>query len=132
MAKIASSGELARVMLAIKTVLAEADATPILVFDEVDANVGGEIGVEVGAQLAGLATTHQVFCVTHLPQVASWGDSHFLVEKNQGEDSVKVNISRLSENSDARVVELARMLGDRHSLTALSHAKKLLKEHSKK
>lgn len=132
LAKIASSGELARVMLAIKTVLAEADATPILVFDEVDANVGGEIGVEVGAQLAGLATTHQVFCVTHLPQVASWGNSHFLVEKNQGEDSVKVNISRLSENSDARVVELARMLGDRHSLTALSHAKKLLKEHSKK
>ncbi len=131
LAKIASSGELARVMLAIKTVLAHQDSTPVLVFDEVDANVGGEIGSEVGAQLAILARTHQVFCVTHLPQVAAQGDNHFLVEKTQTDVSTSVRITSISEDSNARVVELARMLGDRTSDTAIKMAKKLLNKNSK-
>lgn len=99
LAKIASSGELARVMLALKTVLAEADSTPILVFDEVDANVGGEIGAEVGKQLARLAARHQVFCVTHLPQVAARADSHFLVKKSQTKTSTSVSISRIDADA---------------------------------
>ena len=131
LAKIASSGELARVMLAIKTVLARQDSTPVLVFDEVDANVGGEIGSEVGAQLAVLAQTHQVFCVTHLPQVAAQGDNHFLVEKTQTDVSTSVRISSISEDFNARVVELARMLGDRTSDTAIKMAKKLLNKNPK-
>jgi len=128
LAKIASSGELARVMLSIKTVLAEQDSTPVLVFDEVDANVGGEIGSEVGAQLAKLAKKHQVFCVTHLPQVASQGDNHLVVVKTQTDTSTSVSISSLTENDDARVSEIARMLGDRNADTAIEMAKKLLQK----
>lgn len=126
LAKIASSGELARVMLALKTILAEADSTDVLVFDEVDANVGGEIGAEVGRQLEALGLTHQVFCVTHLPQVAARGKTHFLVEKTQTKNATRVGISRIDTDPNLRVRELARMLGDRDSPSALAHAQKLL------
>lgn len=124
--KIASSGETARVMLALKTVLAEADATPLLVFDEVDANVGGEVGRAVGAELARLAKKHQVLCVTHLPQVASLAHNHFVVTKSQDENSTAVTIAPLDESREARLEELARMLGDRKSASARAHAEELL------
>ncbi len=126
--KIASSGEMARVMLAIKTVLAEVDQTPVLVFDEVDANVGGEIGAVVGKLLSNLAKTHQVFCVTHLPQVAALGDSHFLVQKDQESDRATVSIETIHDDRRHRIAELARMLGDRKSASALRHAEELLKQ----
>ncbi len=126
LAKIASSGELARVMLALKTTLADADATPLLVFDEVDANVGGEIGAEVGKRLAELSKGHQVFCVTHLPQVAACANGHFLVEKSQTKTSTSVSIARIDDDKKRRVSELARMLGDRNSESAVAHAQKLL------
>lgn len=126
LAKIASSGELARVMLALKTTLANADATPLLVFDEVDANVGGEIGAEVGKRLAELSKGHQVFCVTHLPQVAACANGHFLVEKFQTKTSTSVSIARIDGDKKRRVSELARMLGDRNSESAVAHAQKLL------
>ena len=124
--KIASSGETARVMLALKTVLAEADATPLLVFDEVDANVGGEVGRAVGAELARLSGRHQVLCVTHLPQVASLAQNHFVVTKSQDDDSTTVSIGPIHGSRDARLGELARMLGDRHSESARAHAQELL------
>lgn len=124
--KIASSGETARVMLALKTVLAEADATPLLVFDEVDANVGGEVGRTVGSELARLAKKHQVLCVTHLPQVASLAHNHYVVTKFQDEDSTSVNIAPLGDSRSARLEELARMLGDRKSASARAHAEELL------
>jgi len=124
--KIASSGETARVMLALKTVLAEADATPLLVFDEVDANVGGEVGRTVGSELARLAKKHQVLCVTHLPQVASLAHNHYVVTKSQDEDSTAVNIAPLGDSRSARLEELARMLGDRKSASARAHAEELL------
>jgi DNA repair protein RecN (Recombination protein N) len=124
--KIASSGETARVMLALKTVLAEADATPLLVFDEVDANVGGEVGRAVGSELARLAKKHQVLCVTHLPQVASLAHNHYVVTKSQDEDSTAVNIAPLGDSRSARLGELARMLGDRKSASARAHAEELL------
>lgn len=126
--KIASSGETARVMLALKTVLAEADATPLLVFDEVDANVGGEVGRAVGAELARLAHKHQVLCVTHLPQVASLAHNHYVVTKSQDDDSTQVNIEPLGESREARLEELARMLGDRKSSSARAHAEELLRD----
>lgn len=126
LAKIASSGELARVMLALKTTLADADATPLLVFDEVDANVGGEIGAEVGKRLAELSKGHQVFCVTHLPQVAACANGHFLVEKFQTKTSTSVSITRIDGDKKRRISELARMLGDRNSESAVAHAQKLL------
>lgn len=126
LARIASSGELARVMLALKTVLASLDAVPLLVFDEVDANVGGEIGRVVGANLAEIAAGHQVLCVTHLPQVAAQAASHLVVRKDQSGERAVVDIAPLHDDRKARVAELARMLGDSKSRSALEHAAGLL------
>lgn len=124
--KIASAGETARVMLALKAMLAKADNTPVLVFDEVDANVGGEIAVHVARKLAEVARGHQVFCITHLPQVAAIGDHHFCVTKTQSDEATKVEISSLDGDSNSREGELARMLGDRNSPAARAHARELL------
>ena len=126
--EVASSGELARVMLALKTILANVDSVPVLVFDEVDANVGGEIGKMVGQRLKGIGANHQVVCITHLPQVAALGDNHFVVEKDQSGDRATVCIEKLDVGDDSRIIELARMLGDREAGSALSHAKELLSE----
>ncbi|HEY5079216.1 MAG TPA: DNA repair protein RecN, partial [Opitutaceae bacterium] len=127
LSKIASSGELARVMLALKAVLADLDSVPVLVFDEVDANVGGEIGSVVGERMAEIAERHQVLCVTHLPQVAAHAGSHLVVEKDQSGDRALVTIEAIHGNRKARVAELARMLGDRNAKSALAHAEKLLR-----
>ena len=124
--KIASSGETARVMLALKTVLANADQTPVLVFDEVDSNIGGETGAQVGRELAALSSRHQVFCVTHLPQVAAQGHHHFEVLKSQTDADTTVTIHPLHTNPTAREAEIARMLGDRQGETARTHARQLL------
>jgi DNA repair protein RecN (Recombination protein N) len=126
LAKVASSGELARVMLALKTVLAELDGIPVLVFDEVDANVGGEIGRVVGEKMARIGKTRQVFCVTHLPQVAAQAAAHLVVTKDQSKDRAAVEIAPIQESRKARVSELARMLGDRNAKSALAHAEQLL------
>ena len=124
--RIASSGETARVMLALKTVLAEIDQTPVLVFDEVDANVGGEIGREVGRELRALGAGRQVVCVTHLPQVASLAHRHFVVTKTQDDASTSVSIAQIDGDRSLREAELARMLGDRDSRSAREHARELL------
>jgi DNA repair protein RecN (Recombination protein N) len=126
LSRIASSGELARVMLALKTVLADLDGVPLLVFDEVDANVGGEIGRVVGEKMAAIAGSHQVLCVTHLPQVAAQATCHLVVTKDQSGDRAVVRISPIQANRKGRVSELARMLGDRTAKSALAHAEELL------
>ncbi|MDP3070046.1 MAG: AAA family ATPase [Opitutaceae bacterium] len=126
LSRIASSGELARVMLALKTVLADLDEVPLLVFDEVDANVGGEIGRVVGEKMAGIAREHQVLCVTHLPQVAAQAASHLVVTKDQSKERAVVTIAPIQGSRKARVSELARMLGDRTAKSALAHAEELL------
>jgi DNA repair protein RecN (Recombination protein N) len=124
--RVASSGELARVMLALKTVLADLDEVPLLVFDEVDANVGGEIGRVVGEKMAGIAKNHQVLCVTHLPQVAAQATCHLVVTKDQTKDRAVVTIEPIQTSRKARVSELARMLGDSRAKSALAHAEELL------
>jgi len=124
--RVASSGELARVMLALKTVLAGIDDVPLLVFDEVDANVGGEIGRIVGEKMADIAEKHQVLCVTHLPQVAAQARNHFVVTKDQSGERASVEISAIHEERKRRISELARMLGDRNARSALAHAEELL------
>ena len=106
---IASSGEMARVMLAVKTTLAEVDEVPILIFDEVDANVGGETAAQVGRKLRSLGRSHQVLCITHLPQVAAQGASHFAVEKKTKQGRTLTELTRLE--GEPREQELARMLG---------------------
>ncbi|HXN35410.1 MAG TPA: AAA family ATPase [Opitutaceae bacterium] len=127
LSRIASSGELARVMLALKAVLVDLDAVPVLVFDEVDANVGGEIGSIVGERMAAIGRRHQVLCVTHLPQVAALAGSHLVVSKDQSGDRAVVAIEAIHGDRRARVAELARMLGDRGAKSALAHAEKLLR-----
>jgi DNA repair protein RecN (Recombination protein N) len=126
LSRIASSGELARVMLALKSVLADLDDVPVLVFDEVDANVGGEIGKVVGGKMAEIARGHQVLCVTHLPQVAAQAASHLVVTKDQSKERAVVTISPIHDSQKNRVSELARMLGDRNAKSALAHAAELL------
>jgi DNA repair protein RecN (Recombination protein N) len=125
---IASSGEMARVMLAVKTTLAEVDEIPILIFDEVDANVGGETAGQVGRKLRGLGRSHQVLCITHLPQVAAQGQSHFAVEKRVKQNRTLTELTRLE--GPARQRELARMLGGQTE-AALALAKSLLAEGEK-
>ena len=126
LSRIASSGELARVMLALKTILADLDDIPLLVFDEVDSNVGGEIGGVVGEKMAGIARRHQVLCVTHLPQVAAHAAHHLVVTKETKKDRTVVAITALQGDRRARLAELARMLGDRNAKSALAHAEQLL------
>ncbi len=121
---IASSGEMARVMLALKTVLAAEDEIPVLVFDEVDANVGGETARVVGEKMRQLGAKRQVLCVTHLPQVAAQAQAHYVVTKESQGDRTVSHIRRLDRNE--RVTELARMLGGQ-SATARRHAEALLR-----
>ncbi|MES2693113.1 MAG: hypothetical protein V4773_06545, partial [Verrucomicrobiota bacterium] len=113
-------------LVALKTVLADLDEVPLLVFDEVDANVGGEIGRVVGEKMAGIAKNHQVLCVTHLPQVAAQAACHLVVTKDQSKDRAVVTIQPIHATRKARVSELARMLGDRTAKSALAHAEELL------
>ena len=120
---IASSGELARAMLALKTVLAAQDQVPVLVFDEVDANVGGETANVVGQKMAEIARQRQVLCITHLPQVAAHATQHYVVEKHVEAGRTISTITQL--NSKERVTELARMLGGQ-SDAARKHAEALL------
>lgn len=126
--EIASSGEMARVMLGIKTALADEDAVPVLVFDEVDANVGGEIGSRVGEKLERIGRRHQVLCITHLPQVAARAQHHFVVNKRIEKGRTLTLIEPLDQTQ--RVEEIARMLGGRGD-TAIQHAKELLKDNKK-
>jgi DNA repair protein RecN (Recombination protein N) len=121
---IASSGEMARVMLALKTVLAAADEIPVLIFDEVDANVGGETANAVGERMKQIAAKRQVLCVTHLPQVAAPADAHYVVTKTVKEGRTISEITLLDKKS--RVAELTRMLGGQ-SDAARRHAEALLK-----
>ena len=121
---IASSGEMARVMLALKTVLAAEDEIPVLVFDEVDANVGGETANAVGEKMKQIASKRQVFCITHLPQVAAAADAHYVVSKSVKNGRTISEITLLDKKS--RVTELARMLGGQTD-AARKHAEALLK-----
>jgi DNA repair protein RecN (Recombination protein N) len=121
---IASSGEMARVMLALKTVLAAEDEIPVLVFDEVDANVGGETANAVGEKMKQIAAKRQVFCITHLPQVAAVADAHYVVSKQVKDGRTISEITRLDAKS--RVTELARMLGGQTE-AARKHAAAMLR-----
>ena len=119
----ASSGEMSRVLLAVKSALAQQDAVPLLVFDEIDANVGGNIAEAVGRKMGVLGQTHQVIAITHFPQVASLAGSHFVVTKEIIGDSTRSQIQEVS--GEERIEELGRMLGG-SAASAREHAKNLL------
>ncbi len=123
---IASSGEISRVMLAVKAVLALHDRIPVLVFDEIDTNVGGEMGNAIGGKLAGIAGNHQVICITHLAQVAAHGETHLAVRKTVREGRTYSNVSPIKE--EQRVNEIARMLSGKTTKAAVEHAREMMKD----
>ena len=128
---IASSGEISRVMLAVKSVLADHDRIPVLVFDEIDSNVGGEIGNAIGERMASIAASRQVICITHLPQVAVHGSTHLVVTKEVSEGRTRTAIQDVS--GDNRVEEVARMLGGKE-LTSVTtrHAREMMGQKKRK
>lgn len=128
--KGASGGELSRVMLAIELALAEHREIGTIIFDEIDAGIGGETGLIIGERIAQLANHFQIIVITHLAQVAVWADRHYRIEKNDNEEIVLSSVTEVS--GEERVVEIARMLsGQSDSAVALEHAQELL-EHAQK
>ncbi|HXG05201.1 MAG TPA: DNA repair protein RecN, partial [Candidatus Binatia bacterium] len=125
LARVASGGELSRLMLALKVVLAEHDAVPTLVFDEVDQGIGGEVGGRVGEALAGVARRRQALVITHLPQIAVHADHHLVVAKGAQGGVATSDVRAVA--GEERTREIARMLGDPDMATALRHAEELLK-----
>ena len=127
LSRIASGGELSRIMLAMKTILARTGSVETLVFDEVDSGIGGATAEVVGEKLQSLAAYHQILCITHLPQIASKGRTHFLVEKRVKDKRTQTIISEL--DAEARVKEIARLLGGKVvSPEALAHAKEMMRD----
>ncbi len=125
LAKVASGGETARLMLALKATLSQADSTPTLIFDEIDQGIGGRVGTTVGEKLWGLARAHQVLCITHLPQLASFGDAHYKVQKLAQDGRTATLVNALDRRT--RLDELAQMLGTGGKAGAQG-AEQLLKE----
>ena len=109
LSKVASGGELSRIMLAIKTVMADADEIESLIFDEIDSGISGRTAQMVAQKMSILAKNHQIICITHLPQIAAMADEHYLIHKTVENNATHTNICKL--NYEASVQELARMLG---------------------
>ncbi len=129
LARVASGGELSRLMLALKVVLVRHDAIATLVFDEVDQGIGGEVGAQVGAALAEVAERHQVLVITHLPQIAARADQHLVVSKEARAGIATSDVQPI--HGEDRVGELARMLGDSEGDAARRHAQALLRREGK-
>ncbi|MBW2570367.1 MAG: DNA repair protein RecN, partial [Deltaproteobacteria bacterium] len=126
MASIASGGELSRIVLALKAILAEKGSVETLVFDEVDAGIGGSVAEAVGRKLSNLARYHQIICITHLPQIAKFGDNHFRITKKVSHGRTITSINPLNEKD--RIKEIARMLGGMEiTKTTLEYAREMLK-----
>lgn len=128
LAKIASGGELSRVMLAFKTILADTDTTPTLIFDEIDTGIGGEVAVAIGDHIKKLAAKHQILCISHLANIAVCADTHIKIEKSVNLQKTTTSV-RVITGQD-RIVEIARMLaGDSASAASLEHARVLLSQY---
>ena len=128
LAKIASGGELSRVMLALKTIFADSDNVGTLIFDEIDTGIGGEVAVAVGSHLKKLAQNRQIFCITHLASIAVYADNQIKIEKSVTGGITSSNVFVLDE--EKRVVEIARMLsGDSENAQSLEHARAMLKKY---
>ncbi|MBU0579957.1 MAG: DNA repair protein RecN, partial [Candidatus Margulisbacteria bacterium] len=125
--KIASGGEVSRVMLALKSVLADADPIPTMVFDEIDTGIVGRTANAVAVKLQELAKKRQIICVTHLPQIASQANNHAVVEKHFAENRTKVIVKQLTQDHE-RKEEISRMLSGSTSDVTLKHAEEILKK----
>ncbi len=127
LARVASGGELSRVLLALIVVLAAARARTALVFDEIDAGIGGATATAVGIRLGRLARGGQILCVTHLAQIAAWADVHYVLEKQEGKNATSITVREI-EDDVRRTAELARMLSGEAHEAALQHARALLEQ----
>ena len=126
LSKIASGGEISRVMLAIKTVLCDVDSVPTMIFDEIDTGISGQAGKAVAEKMKFIGKTHQVICVTHLPTIAAFGDVNFFIEKIVEKERTKTKVTRLNE--EETVKEIARILaGNDITKAVLEHARELRK-----
>ena len=128
LSKIASGGELSRVMLALKGILAKGDKIPVLIFDEIDAGIGGRAAETVGQKLKSLSASHQIICITHLPQIASYADTHLKIEKKIKAKRTTVEVRKIEK--DERTVEIARMLSGDSSEVSIKHAWEMIKSKS--
>lgn len=129
LAKIASGGEISRVMLALKTIFAQNDPVQTLVFDEIDTGIGGEVAVAVGSHMKALAKNRQIFCITHLASIAVYADNQIKIEKGVAEGKTVSNVHPIQ--GEERVSEIARMLsGDADSAASIEHAKAMLEKYS--
>jgi DNA repair protein RecN (Recombination protein N) len=125
LSQTASGGELSRVMLALRNASSRGQSGKTMIFDEIDTGIGGRVAERVGARLKELATSAQVVCVTHLPQVAAFADSHLLVVKTTGRGAVNTSVKPLEKQD--RIMELARMIsGAEVTVEARAHAKELI------
>jgi len=125
LAKIISGGEMSRVMLAFKTVLANIDEVPILIFDEIDTGISGRIALVVAEKMNALSRSHQVICVTHLPQIAVMADIHYKIEKSICDGRTRTTVYRLDDMG--RQMEIAKLIGGTEvSKTGLEHARELI------
>ena len=131
LARVASGGELSRIMLAFKTVLAAVDGIPTMVFDEIDTGISGKIGTVVAEKMSEIAKRHQVLCVTHLAQIAAYADAHYLIEKQTEDEHTRSSTVRLDADGHCR--EVARIMGgEPDDGVALLHARRLIEEAEKK
>ena len=128
--KIASGGEISRIMLALKNILAEVDQIPLLVFDEIDTGVSGQIASDVGNSIYSLARSHQIICITHLPQIAAFADTHYNVSKYSKDERTFTTISNLDRQS--QIIELARLMSGKDTSEASQKSAEFLIEEAKK
>ena len=125
LSKIASGGEMSRIMLAIKKILADADKIPTLIFDEIDMGIGGRTAAKIGEKLNFIADKHQVICVTHLAQIAAIADSHFKISKLESQNRTITSVRKLDK--DERISEIARIMGGQvETEISLSHAREIV------
>ena len=125
LSRIASGGELSRIILALKTILARSGSVETIIFDEVDSGISGATAAVIGEKLLTLAQYHQMLCITHLPQIASQGENHFLVKKKVAQGRTQTVISEM--DTGARIQEIARLLGGREiTPAAVARAREML------
>ena len=124
LAKVASGGELSRVSLAIEVACLDETPTPTVIFDEIDSGIGGEVADTIGRLLHTLGQSRQVLCITHLPQVAAYADAHYRIEKTSDDKETQTRVTALDD--EARIIEIARMLGSADSETSREHARSML------
>ena len=125
LAKVASGGEVSRIMLALKSVLAKSDKLPLLIFDEIDSGISGNVAQKVGTALKSLASFHQIIAITHLPQIAAFSDHHYVVEKKETDGRVISSIRKLTDHQ--KIIEVAKLLsGEKVTDASIKSAKELM------